>query len=367
MTDLLMRVAASARRRARRAYFRSMERFVRPTVLRLRILVVRMSVRHVHGPKRIKYGDGEVIAICVVRNGELHVRSFLTHHFALGVRHVVFLLNDSTDQTSKIAMEYENVTLLRANCSYSRYENAMKTYLAHRFSMGRWNLCVDIDELFEYPYSEELPFGAVLEYLNEHGSTAVIAQLLDMFSDGPIELVRSHPDDQLRALYPYYDISNIRKTNYEWLGNGNQQIKMHSDGIRHQMFRTHICLTKAALVKISKDIDLFVNWHHVRGARIADFTAVLLHYPFVETFANKVADAVATGRYGPLTSEAYNGYWRELNRKGEGLILRQASASRFSDVLALVKDGFLVTGPSFLTWRQARLAANERAEDREPN
>ena len=30
-------------------------------------------------------------------------------------------------------------------------ENTMKRYLAERFSRGRWNLCADIDELFDYP------------------------------------------------------------------------------------------------------------------------------------------------------------------------------------------------------------------------
>ena len=30
----------------------------------------------------------------------------------------------------------------------------MKRYLAERFSPGRWNLCADIDELSDYPFSE---------------------------------------------------------------------------------------------------------------------------------------------------------------------------------------------------------------------
>jgi hypothetical protein len=36
----------------------------------------------------------------------------------------------------------------------NKYENTMKRYLAERFSPGRWNLCADIDELFDYPFSE---------------------------------------------------------------------------------------------------------------------------------------------------------------------------------------------------------------------
>ena len=29
----------------------------------------------------------------------------------------------------------------------------MQQYLVARFGKGRWSLCVDIDELFDYPYS----------------------------------------------------------------------------------------------------------------------------------------------------------------------------------------------------------------------
>jgi hypothetical protein len=80
---------------------------------------------------------------------------------------------------------------------------------------------------------------------------------------------------------------------------------MHWGGIRHRVFGTKNGLTKAALIRADRGMELFVYWHHVRGGAVADFTAVLLHYPFVATFAAKVADAVATGRYGANTSREY--------------------------------------------------------------
>jgi len=41
-----------------------------------------------------------------------------------------------------------------------------------------------------------------------------------------------------------------------------------------------------------------VTWHHVRGARMADISCLLRHYPFVSSFCDKLEDAVRTGRYG---------------------------------------------------------------------
>ena len=314
-----------------------------------------VTVRHVHGPRRIACGGEEVIAICVVRNGELHVRSFLEHHFTLGVKHVILLLNDSTDGTAAIAAAYPNVTLLRTSRSYAHYENLMKRYLVRRFSMGRWSLCVDIDELFDYPRSGDVPLRAILAYLDRRQYTAVVAQMLDMFADGPLASVRSQPADRLRDAYTFYDVSAIRKTDYIYSRLANPQVRMHWGGIREQVFGTNNGLSKACLVKIAPDIGLFVDWHHVTGATVADFTAVLLHYPFVETFATKVAEAVATGRYGTYTTREYNRY-RDGLRQAKEIILRQQSARLLTDTNELLDDGFLVAGPAFIAWRQRYLA-----------
>ena len=311
--------------------------------------VVGLSVRHVHGPRRIAYGPDEVVAICVVRNGELHVRSFLEHHFALGVKHVVMLMNGSTDATAAVAAGYPNVTILRTELPYAKYENLMKRYLARRFSMGRWSLCVDIDELFDYPDAGTVPLRALLRYLNEQRHTAVVAQMLDMFADGPLERLRSTPADRLRDAYPFYDTSRVRQSEYTYSQLTNPNVRMHQGGIREQAFGTRNYLTKAPLVRVTSDLELFVDWHHVRGATISDFTAVLLHYPFVSTFAVKVADAVATGRYGHFTTAEYHRYSAAL-RQGD-IVLRQPSARRLADTRQLLDDGFLVAGPAFTAWR----------------
>ena len=60
----------------------------------------------------------------------------------------------------------EDVTVLQTDAPYNKYENTMKRYLAERFSSGRWNLCADIDELFDYPFSESLSLRDFLGYLN---------------------------------------------------------------------------------------------------------------------------------------------------------------------------------------------------------
>jgi len=301
----------------------------------------------------VDYGDEELLAICVVRNGALHIRSFLDHHFALGVRHIVLLDNGSSDETIPIASEYQCVTILRTDCPYSLYENVMKRYLARRFSPGRWNLCVDVDELFDYPYSDQLPLTSLLRYLNTSGYTAVVAQMLDMFSDEPLATLRSSPSDDLRARNPYFDVSAIRKQDYPYGELSNPDVKFHWDGIRKAVFGTDLGLTKAALVKVDDAIELFVNGHHFWHARVADFTCVLLHFPFVGTFAAKVTDAVATGRYGGITTPVYEGYWAGLRDGVGSRSFRGPTAHRLGPIDSLLDDGFLVAGEGFRRWVRA--------------
>ena len=117
----------------------------------LRPHLLRGRVTHVHGPEHIDYGPDELLLISVVRNGALYVDSFMEHYRTLGVANYVFLDNGSTDDTVGMLCAYPSVTVLRTDAPYSKYENTMKRYLAERFSRGRWNLCADIDELFDYP------------------------------------------------------------------------------------------------------------------------------------------------------------------------------------------------------------------------
>ena len=87
--------------------------------------------------------------------------------------------------------------MLHTEAPYAKYENTMKRYLAETFSAGRWNLCADIDELFDYPFSERIGLNSFLSYLNANSYTAVVTQMLDMFADCPLSELESDPEDSL--------------------------------------------------------------------------------------------------------------------------------------------------------------------------
>jgi len=315
---------------------------VRPQLLRL-------TVRHIYGPREIFYDPDELLVISVVRNGELHVRSFMEHYLSLGVKHLVFLDNGSTDRTVELLCEYDKVTVLQTRAPYKKYENIMKRYLAERFSRERWNLCADIDELFDYPCSTVLRLRDFLRYLNENNYTAVVSQMLDMFSDIPLAELKSSVDDRLKEKYTYYDLSAVKQTDYSWSECTNDQIKMHRGGIRKLVFGTNNGLTKAALVLVDGKVKTFVAWHQVEGARVADVSCLLRHYPFVSSFYAKVQDAAQTGRYGILTTDEYKAYWAGLEGNPH-LNLKRKSAQPFTGLEELIDRGFLVVSEEYRQW-----------------
>src|SRR5919107_5428985 len=125
--------------------------------------ILHFNIEHVHGPEEVDYGPDELVVVCNVRDGRPYVRSFVEHYTSMGVKHIVFLDNGSTDGTVEALQHYDNVTVLRTELSFRSYQYPMKQYLIERFGWGRWSLYVDIDELFDYPYSDVVSLDSLLK------------------------------------------------------------------------------------------------------------------------------------------------------------------------------------------------------------
>jgi glycosyltransferase involved in cell wall biosynthesis len=294
-----------------------------------------------------------LLAITVVRNGRFYVASFLDHHRRLGIDHFVVLDNGSTDGTVAFLSAQPDVTVLRTSVPYKRYENLMKRYLVRRFSTGRWNVFVDIDELFDYPGSDRLDLRGLLEYLDQHRFTAVVAQMLDLFPREPLVEAPTDPPDDLGERYPYFDVSDISKRPYHYDEDPTSSLLFYRGGIRRTVFGSENALTKAAVVFVDDRIDTFVDWHHARRATFADITCVLRHYPFAPTFAEKAEEAARTSRYGRGASHEYRAYWAVVSDAPD-LRLHRPTAQRFEGVQQLLDMGFLQASERYWRWVDER-------------
>src|SRR5919106_1380136 len=206
--------------------------------------VLRSSIEHLHGPEEVAYREAELVVVCLVRDGRPYVKSFVEHYRSLGAKHLFFLDNNSTDGTVEALKNYDNTTVLRSKLPFKEYDVLFKQYLIGRFGRkDRWCLCVDIDELFDYPYSDVVGLDSFLGYLSSNSYTAVAAQMLDMFPEEPLSGREGNLEDEpLKERNRFYDISNISRRSIKrrhYRHNNaleNDDIVIFSSGIRGPTF-----------------------------------------------------------------------------------------------------------------------------------
>jgi hypothetical protein len=318
-----------------------------------------LDVEHLHGPKEVPYGKQELIVLCLVRNGMPWIESFIEHYFALGVKHIVFLENDSTDETVSAASRHDNVTVLRTKLRVNAYEGAaevvMRQYLISRFAKNRWSLCVDIDELFDYPYSDVIGLDSLLGYLDSKSFTAVTAQLLDMFLEKPLLERAEEHDEPLKEVHRFYDLSNLIRWNKvdrpRLLPRDNntlesEEVEWFAGGIRDTIFGYKPFLTKYPLAFYDGK-----TWpdppHYVYNASIADITCVLFHYKFVKHFRERTELAMRDWQNSVVFAE-YSKNLAVLD-KNPNLQLKQETAQEITSVNDLLADGFLATSEDYVS------------------
>src|SRR5215208_6680367 len=320
-------------------------------------------IEHLYGPEEVDYGPDELVVVCLVRDGRPYVKSFVEHYLSLGAKHLFFLDNASTDGTVEALKGYDNVTVFRSTLPFRKYKGAMKQYLIERFGRGRWCLCADIDELFDYPYSDIVELGSLLRYLNERSYTAVVAQMLDMFPEEPLSDRASNPDEPLKQRHRFYDISNVKRVSIKEhpLTRDNicesDDIEFYSGGIRPIIFDcVPPWLTRWTPTFSDGKLKHFTyDAHRVDDARVADLTCVLLHYKFLdEHFHKLVASAVREENY-PYNSRQYKRYLQVLENT-PSLQVKRETARELRSVNDLVENGFLVVSEEYmmLVYEQAR-------------
>lgn len=332
----------------------ALTRLYAQTVGAVRRARVRHNVVRLWGPQPEPSGLDQVTVVCLMRNSEPYIRSFIAHYTAMGVQQIVLLDNGSTDRSLELLRDYDHVTLLRSPLPYKRYQFLFKEYLLTSYGRGGWRLHVDSDELFDYPHSASLPLSGLVAYLNTEGYTALVAYLLDMFAPGSLQSWRSSPDDDLRKIYLYYDISNIRARGYaEHYGTanciGSEAIQLYWGGIRNTLFGSQDWLTKHPLLRLEDGVRLEGNLSHdVYGARVADVSGVLYHYKLIDRFVDQTAQAVREQSYWG-GSRQYRRYKAVLDVEPNPRVQLE-TALRLGHVDELVEQGFLVASPAFDAW-----------------
>lgn len=314
------------------------------------------SVRLLHGPEEVQYNTSELVVLCLVRDGRPYVRAFVEHYLSLGAKHIFLLDNGSTDGTLEVASEYESVTMLQSTLPFKTYQATMKQYLVERFARGRWSLSVDIDELFDYPYSNVVSLNTFLNYLNERSYTAVVTQMLDMFPEEPLTDGADTARELDKERHRFYDITNVTVhdySQYKRVGGPNNvltnnEISVYRDGIKKTIFpNTKPILTKHALIFLDDTIQpMDGSAHKTSYARIADVSGVLFHYKFLENLYEFVRRAVRQQNY--MKDSRKHKLWMETLSQNSSLQIKSATARELKSVNDLVYNQFLAVSRDYM-------------------
>ena len=279
------------------------------------ISLIGPHINHIYGPSRIDYNPDELIVLCLVRDGQAYMRAFIEHYLGLGIRHIIFLDNGSKDRTIAIARQYPKISIFSTELPYKEYKYQMKEYLIRQFGQNRWSLYVDIDELFDFPSSDKIDIADFLAYLNAHSFTAVVAQMLDMFSEDTLANLPNAESTSLMATCNYYDLSDIIKKAYsdpKFCPHNfvsNQRIAHYRGGIRQTLFGADCSLTKHPLIFLDDEIEpMCQSSHKIKNGYIADITTVLYHFKFIEGLERLTQRAVREENYA-MNSREYKQYY----------------------------------------------------------
>jgi hypothetical protein len=291
----------------------------------------------------------DLVVVCLVRDSEARVSAFLDYYLGLGARHVVLVDNASTDRTIAKACEFDGrVSVLSCKLDYKRYQVPIKLWLTSRFGREGWCLVADIDEYFDYPQSGKIDLGSFLGYMNAREYTGVVCQMVDLFSDRPLA---EWPEsgEGLRSQCLWYDHSMVtlaRTPRYSKRYRvSTTQISPRIGGIKRSAFGVDRLLTKHVLIRPSSGARLN-GPHYSRGARIADVSAALLHYPFDRGFRQRCEEAVRMGQYWQDSRE-YRMMLGVLESHGPEWRLHLPTATKLTSVDQLVDEGFLAASAEY--------------------
>lgn len=176
------------------------------------------STEHLECIKTTPVDEDGVLCLTLAHN-EAHIMTqFLGHYRSLGVNQFVIVDDHSTDRTSELLQQQNDVTIYRPKpgSSYKRDKIAWRCDLLDQLADGRWVLLPDIDEHLVYPSMDKCNIDQLIEHLENEQAEALFTVMVDMYADKPF---KDHNFDggELIDTFPYFDAPSDPTRGYRLL------------------------------------------------------------------------------------------------------------------------------------------------------
>ncbi|WP_165354582.1 glycosyltransferase family 2 protein [Tropicimonas sp. IMCC6043] len=250
-----------------------------------------LATLHVSGPKKFQLADDEVCGVLLGRNISYYIPEFMAHYRAIGMKYLVYMDYGSDDGSIGMMAKYDDVIILSNTLNFRDYQRYMRMHAATRYAEGGWRLAVDADEILRYPGDDRIDLPGLVRRLAGRGQTGVVAQMLEMVPDCPLEEVDTLSFAEARRVFRNYSLENIsaypyhsEETPLHWFLSQNSVADPHLafmfGGLRRTLFSEDCCLSKHVLYRPGRGVVPMMHPHVTMGLHCADFTALLQHYKF---------------------------------------------------------------------------------------
>jgi hypothetical protein len=297
---------------------------------------------------KIPVNTTEIRLFVIARNESLRLPYFLNYYKKLGVNRFFIIDNNSSDDTTQIALEYNNVHVFTTRYPYTNHWYWME-YFLEIYGMDHWCIVVDVDELIAYPYSDKgLSLAGLINYLDSNGYTAMRFLLLDIYSDKSIqESVYKKGDDPLEVCR-FFDREFEEKEVilFDKLNQRSFNAIVYTGGMRERVFNNRpgslpYHLSKISILKKSPDNYLTQGMHAVNGALLADIQGVVFHTKFMHDFLDEVKEEAKREEHfdNAIMYKIFN----EALKKDPSLCMKTENSRLYRDLDQLIDLGIVLT------------------------
>ena len=286
----------------------------------------------------------DLLVFSTLRNENIRLPYFLRYYREMGVKHFLFVDNDSDDGSREYLAQQEDCSVWTTKGSYkaSKFGIDWLNWLLRKYGHGHWVLTLDPDEFFVFPFCDTRPIEALTDWLDTYEVRAFSAMLIDMDPKGPIDA-----QPYARGQNPFEIAQWFDAGNYTIERNWYFQNLWIQGGPRARMFFADDPAAAPSLNKIP-----LVKWH--RSYVYASSTHMLLPRGLNRVFddwgGEKASGCLLHTKFlSPLTEKVSE----ELERKQHYAGSREYRA--YSDTLAEQPDLWCKFSEKYINWRQLEI------------
>ena len=218
--------------------------------------------------KSVATQPGEILCFMCVRNESLRLPHCLSYYRRLGISRFFIVDNNSTDDTLPWLLDQPDVYVWHTDRSFraARCGTDWLELLLREYGVNHWCLIVDADELLCYVDCETRRLEALCADLDQKGKRALLAVLLDMYSDKPIRETQYQRGQDFLEVCPYFDRQFYHSKTDNFFGH-NEHLS-YFGGLRQRVFggkepgqneNYFYCLNKVPLLKYDRSFVLSDN------------------------------------------------------------------------------------------------------------